>query len=70
MPDALKSDCQRCTPKQKEKTKKIVDYILEKKPDWWAELEEKYDPSGVYHKRKMAYLKKKSEKEKLSNIDS
>lgn len=44
--------------------------MMEKKPDWWAELEEKYDPSGIYRKRKVAYLKKKSEKEKSLNINS
>lgn len=51
MPDALETDCSKCSPKQKEGSEKIVRYIINNKPDYWKELQEKYDPNDEYEKR-------------------
>ncbi|XP_044746306.1 ejaculatory bulb-specific protein 3-like [Coccinella septempunctata] len=48
LPDALKTDCQKCTDAQKEGTKKIIRHLIKNKRDWWNELEAKYDPKKVY----------------------
>ncbi|KAL3288640.1 hypothetical protein HHI36_003073 [Cryptolaemus montrouzieri] len=48
LPDALKTECSKCTDIQKEKAKKTLDFILDKKPDMYKELEAKYDPDHIY----------------------
>ncbi|XP_044745568.1 ejaculatory bulb-specific protein 3-like isoform X1 [Coccinella septempunctata] len=52
LPDALKTECLRCTKKQKENAKKTLNFMLEEKPDLYTELEAKYDPAQVYRKKK------------------
>ncbi|XP_059478967.1 ejaculatory bulb-specific protein 3-like [Neocloeon triangulifer] len=51
LPDALKSDCSKCSEKQKDGSDKIMKYLIKNKPTLWAELEKKYDPTGEYRKR-------------------
>uniref|UniRef100_A0A8D9E7L9 Ejaculatory bulb-specific protein 3 n=1 Tax=Cacopsylla melanoneura TaxID=428564 RepID=A0A8D9E7L9_9HEMI len=48
IPDALATDCAQCSEKQKEGSKKMLKYVLEKRPEEYAELEKKYDPNGTY----------------------
>ncbi|KAK9892197.1 hypothetical protein WA026_019002 [Henosepilachna vigintioctopunctata] len=52
LPDALKTECDKCTEKQKENAKKTLNFLLEEKPDLYKELEAKYDPDQVYRKKK------------------
>ncbi|CAB3370580.1 Hypothetical predicted protein [Cloeon dipterum] len=51
IPEALKSDCARCTERQKVQAGKVIIYLLENRPEWWKELIEKYDPDGTVRKR-------------------
>lgn len=57
MPDAIETDCSKCSEKQKIGSEKIMNYLIDNKPDYWTELEEKYDPTGAYRKK---YLESKS----------
>ncbi|KAL3288644.1 hypothetical protein HHI36_003077 [Cryptolaemus montrouzieri] len=52
LPDALKTECAKCTEKQKEKAKKTLNFLLDEKPDMYKELEAKYDSEQIYRKKK------------------
>lgn len=51
MPDAIQTDCVKCSERQKEGSQIIMKYLIDNKPDYWASLEEKYDPTGSYKKK-------------------
>ncbi|XP_067003792.2 ejaculatory bulb-specific protein 3 [Anabrus simplex] len=51
VPDALTNDCAKCTEKQKSGTEKVINYLIDNKPDIWNKLEAKYDPDGIYKKK-------------------
>ncbi|KAJ8928806.1 hypothetical protein NQ314_018572 [Rhamnusium bicolor] len=57
MPDAIETDCSKCSEKTKEGSEIIIRYLIDNKPDYWAPLQEKYDPSGSYKTR---YLEAKN----------
>lgn len=50
LPDALKTECSKCTEKQKENARKTLNFLYEEKPDLYKELEAKYDPEQIYRK--------------------
>ncbi|KAG5883699.1 hypothetical protein JTB14_007418 [Gonioctena quinquepunctata] len=54
LPDALLTDCSKCSDFQKRSSKKIIRHLINNKSDWYKELEDKYDTKGVYKKK---YLK-------------
>ncbi|KAK9877415.1 hypothetical protein WA026_018528 [Henosepilachna vigintioctopunctata] len=58
LPDALKSACSKCSQKQKEGSKKIIHFMIEKKRNLWDQVEKKFDPQGVYRKKYEAEIKK------------
>lgn len=59
MPDAIETDCSKCSEKQKEGSERMIRYLIDNKPEFWNPLQEKYDPTGSYKAR---YLEsKKSE---------
>ncbi|KZC06681.1 PREDICTED: ejaculatory bulb-specific protein 3-like [Dufourea novaeangliae] len=51
LPDALATECSKCTEKQQEVTKKVVKYLVDNKPEMWKKLSAKYDPEGVYRSK-------------------
>ena len=51
LPDALKSECSKCSEKQREGSKKIINHLIDNKPEWWKELEAKYDKDETYIKK-------------------
>lgn len=57
MPDAIETDCAKCSQKQKEGSDIIIKYLIDNKPEYWKPLEQKYDPSGSYKKK---YLEAKN----------
>uniref|UniRef100_A0A1L8DPF7 Putative insect pheromone-binding family n=1 Tax=Nyssomyia neivai TaxID=330878 RepID=A0A1L8DPF7_9DIPT len=57
LPDALESDCAKCTEKQRIGTEIVLKYLLENRPDAWETLEKVYDFAGVY---KQKYLNEKT----------
>nr|AZT78915.2 chemosensory protein [Dioryctria abietella] len=48
IPDALKTSCARCTPKQKELIRTVVKAFQTKLPDVWDALVKKNDPELKY----------------------
>ncbi|CAG9860083.1 unnamed protein product [Phyllotreta striolata] len=51
LPDALKTECSKCTEKQKAGAREVVDFIVKDKPDWFKDLQNKYDPDGIYKEK-------------------
>ncbi|KAJ8925792.1 hypothetical protein NQ315_009642 [Exocentrus adspersus] len=51
LPDALQTDCSKCSETQKNGSKKIIRHLINNKPEWYKELEDKYDKGGVYKKK-------------------
>ncbi|CAO1389588.1 unnamed protein product [Diamesa tonsa] len=50
LPDAISTDCSKCTDKQKESSDKVMHFIIDHRPEDWERLEQKYDASGKYRK--------------------
>ncbi|XP_029169469.1 ejaculatory bulb-specific protein 3 [Nylanderia fulva] len=48
LPDALETECSKCSEKQREGTEKVIRYLVNKKPATWDQLKKKYDPTGEY----------------------
>lgn len=48
LPDALKTDCTKCTKKQRESVDKVLKHMIEKRKTEWDDLKKKYDPDNVY----------------------
>ena len=57
LPDALHTECSKCSATQKKGSKKIMRHLIDNKPEWWKELEAKYDKEGTYQKQYRAELK-------------
>nr|QFO46789.1 chemosensory protein [Cylas formicarius] len=58
LPDALHTDCSKCSETQKNGSKKIMRHLIDNKPDWWKQLEDKYDKEGTYKKKYREELSK------------
>lgn len=48
LPDALETECKKCSEKQKEITKKVIKHLVDNKPELWQKLMDKYDPKKIY----------------------
>ncbi|XP_065083456.1 ejaculatory bulb-specific protein 3-like [Ochlerotatus camptorhynchus] len=48
LPDALKTDCVKCSEKQKNGTQKVINYLIDNRASQWKSLQAKYDPENVY----------------------
>jgi len=48
LPDALETDCSKCSEKQKSSSTKVIHFLIDNKKEDWEKLEAKYDPSGAY----------------------
>jgi len=48
LPDALRTECSKCSEKQKQGTERVIRFLYEKKPDQWKQLQQKYDPDNHY----------------------
>ncbi|XP_012272302.1 ejaculatory bulb-specific protein 3 [Orussus abietinus] len=51
LPDALATECQKCTENQKATAEKVIRHLRTKRPRDWERLVNKYDPYGQYKKR-------------------
>ncbi|XP_012226485.1 ejaculatory bulb-specific protein 3 [Linepithema humile] len=58
LPDALTTDCSKCSEKQKKGTEKVIRYLVNKKPESWEQLKKKYDPTGQYSAKYVDEAKK------------
>ncbi|XP_075981785.1 allergen Tha p 1-like [Anticarsia gemmatalis] len=48
IPDALRTSCSKCSPKQKELIRIVVKAFQEKLPETWQQLAKKEDPNGEF----------------------
>uniref|UniRef100_A0AAG5DF37 Chemosensory protein 3 n=1 Tax=Anopheles atroparvus TaxID=41427 RepID=A0AAG5DF37_ANOAO len=51
LPDALMSDCAKCSEKQRIGSDKVIKFIIANRPDDFATLEQLYDPTGEYRRK-------------------
>lgn len=51
MPDAIQSECSKCTEKQKNGAEKVTHYLIDNKPEEWEHLAEIYDSDGEYKRK-------------------
>nr|AYN07339.1 chemosensory protein 11 [Yemma signatus] len=50
LPEAMRTRCEKCTPRQKAGAEKVVRFLLKKKPADYEALERLYDPTQAYRK--------------------
>ncbi|XP_013137111.1 PREDICTED: ejaculatory bulb-specific protein 3-like [Papilio polytes] len=48
IPEALRTSCAKCTPKQRELVRTVVHGFQTKLPEIWTELVQQEDPKGKY----------------------
>ncbi|XP_068620573.1 ejaculatory bulb-specific protein 3-like [Battus philenor] len=48
IPEALETSCGKCTPKQKQLIRKVIKAVINKHPESWTALVEKYDKNKKY----------------------
>ncbi|XP_045777519.1 allergen Tha p 1-like [Maniola jurtina] len=48
IPEALETNCVKCTPKQRELVRIIVRAFQKELPELWSEITKKHDPNGQY----------------------
>lgn len=48
LPDALKTNCEKCTDKQRDGTDRVLRFIVKNKPDEWKQLKAKFDPEDKF----------------------
>ncbi|CAG9795803.1 unnamed protein product [Diatraea saccharalis] len=48
IPDALKTECAKCSPKQRQLIKTVIRGFQDKLPEMWTELVKKYDPNDEH----------------------
>ncbi|KAI8128128.1 putative odorant-binding protein A10 [Lucilia cuprina] len=56
LPDAIMTNCAKCTERQKYGSDKVTHHLIDNRPEDWNRLEKIYDPEGSYRK---AYLMQK-----------
>lgn len=66
LPEALRTKCGRCSPKQKENALKIIRTLYENYPNQYQALRAKWDQTGEYHRRFEQYLRE----EQFNTINS
>nr|AZB49394.1 chemosensory protein 2 [Heortia vitessoides] len=59
IPEALKTSCAKCTPKQRELIRTVVEGFKQKLPEIWADLVKAHDPEGKYKESFDAFLNSK-----------
>lgn len=48
LPDALKTNCEKCSAPQRQGTERVVRFLIKNKPEQWEILRAKYDPENIY----------------------
>ncbi|EDW07426.1 putative odorant-binding protein A10 [Drosophila mojavensis] len=48
LPDAMMTDCAKCTEKQKYGADKVTRHLIDNRPEDWLRLEKIYDPQATY----------------------
>lgn len=58
LPDAIATDCSKCTEKQKNGSQIVTHYLIDRQPEEWDQLATIYDKDGEYRRN---YLDTKTE---------
>ena len=48
IPEALKTTCGKCSPKQKQLIKTVIKQVIARHPEAWDQLNEKFDKEQKY----------------------
>ena len=48
LPEALNTNCEKCSEKQKANAQKVIKFLAQNRPEVWEELIGKYDKDNVY----------------------
>jgi len=48
LPDALESECSKCTDVQRRNSNKVINYLRSNNANDWKKLLDKYDSKGIY----------------------
>uniref|UniRef100_A0A182P4W4 Chemosensory protein 1 n=1 Tax=Anopheles epiroticus TaxID=199890 RepID=A0A182P4W4_9DIPT len=48
LPDALQTDCAKCSEKQRSGAIQVIDYMIKNRKAQWDVLQKKYDPDNKY----------------------
>ncbi|XP_046400598.1 ejaculatory bulb-specific protein 3 [Ischnura elegans] len=51
LPDALKTECSKCSEKQKVTAERVIKHLMDNRSRDWQRLLNKYDPSGEYQRK-------------------
>ncbi|XP_055374405.1 ejaculatory bulb-specific protein 3 [Condylostylus longicornis] len=51
LPDALKTECSKCSERQKQGVERVLKFLIDNKQVEWKDLSAKYDPEGIYVKK-------------------
>lgn len=51
LPDAIQTDCSKCSAAQKRNSRKVITFLRTKRPQDWKSLTDKYDPEGLFKQR-------------------
>ncbi|XP_067004744.2 ejaculatory bulb-specific protein 3-like [Anabrus simplex] len=62
IPDALATECKKCTEKQKDGAEKVIRWFIDNDAEGWATLKAKWDPTGEYTKKYEEEAKKRGVK--------
>jgi hypothetical protein len=57
LPDALRTQCAKCTDAQKRIIRKASKYLIENRANDWREITNKYDPDRQFHDSFQRFLK-------------
>lgn len=58
LPEALATECQKCTEKQAVNVNKVLYHLITKKPQLWEKFTDKYDPEKKYKYKYEEQVKK------------
>lgn len=50
LPDALKTECSKCNQVQKDRSDKVIKFLMKNRNSDFELLTDKYDPTGEYKK--------------------
>ncbi|KAK7865710.1 hypothetical protein R5R35_005505 [Gryllus longicercus] len=56
LPDALATDCSKCSDAQKNLIRKVSKHLIQHHPDKWEQVKKKFDPKGEHHDRFQKFL--------------
>ncbi|GJQ66509.1 hypothetical protein Trydic_g4500 [Trypoxylus dichotomus] len=48
LPDAIETECSKCSEKQSDGSRTVLRHLIDHEPEYYSELEKKYDPKGEY----------------------